>query len=259
MPPAVNWTAPPQCLSRYAGLQQCQFGEVGYAIMQTSNPKTSANLIYGTAVGGCKDSVNFYAIVGHGGPWALTAKACTSLNTKVRAGGMPFLQTMCVFVSVLLNSQEYHFTADPHVHPRDQQRHERVPQHVHRLQRLHQPGAERPRHVRFCVMYDTPSMRPRPSTQKGGNLVSYKPFYSSHPARPTISACWTNPGTYTVYYDGYNNTAWLAAYPTSTGLAEYAIFDSSQAFYKGGQAWQVHGKKTIVAGNMGSLQPWMGS
>ena len=62
-----------------------------------------------------------------------------------------------------------------------------------------------------------------------------------------------------MYYDGYNNTAWLAAYPTSTGLAEYAIFDSSQAFYKGGQAWQVHGKKTIVAGNMGSLQPWMGS
>ena len=92
MPPAVNWTAPQQCLDKYAGMQECQLGEVGYAMMKTSDPKTSANLIYGTAVGGCKDSVNYYAIVGQGGPKALTAKSCTSLNTKVRGQASVYKQ-----------------------------------------------------------------------------------------------------------------------------------------------------------------------
>ena len=148
MPPAVNWTAPQKCLDKYAGMQECQFGEVGYAIMQTSNPKTSAKLIYGTAVGGCKDALNYYAIVGQGGPKALTAKACTSLNTKVRC------VSECAFklrhATSHLNFFFFHHmpAADPQVHPRDRQRHQPLRQHVHWLQRLHQPEAERPRHVR---------------------------------------------------------------------------------------------------------------
>lgn len=80
----MNWTAPQQCLDQYAGMQECQFGEVGYAIMKTSDPKTSVSLIYGTATGGCKDPLNYYAIVGQT-PKPLTAQACTSLNTKVRS------------------------------------------------------------------------------------------------------------------------------------------------------------------------------
>lgn len=82
MPPYTNWTAPRTCLDQYAGMQECQFGEVGYAIMQTIDPKLSVKLIYGTVTGGCKDSVNYYAILSQR-PKALTAKACTSLNTKV--------------------------------------------------------------------------------------------------------------------------------------------------------------------------------
>ena len=82
MPPAVNWTMPQTCLDQYAGIQACHYGEVGYAIMETADPKTSAKLIYGTMIGGCKDLVSYYAVLGQS-PKALTAKACTSVNTKV--------------------------------------------------------------------------------------------------------------------------------------------------------------------------------
>ena len=68
------------------------------------------------------------------------------------------------------------------------------------------------------------------------------------------SACWTNPAVYTVYYDGFNNTAWLASFPSTPGLMEYTLYPVSQAFYEGGQSSV---KKTIIAGNMGSLQPWL--
>ena len=60
-----------------------------------------------------------------------------------------------------------------------------------------------------------------------------------------------------VYYDGYNNTAWLASYPTTTGLSSYGFYPVSQAFYKGGQPSATAAKKTIVAGSMGSIQPWL--
>lgn len=63
-----------------------------------------------------------------------------------------------------------------------------------------------------------------------------------------------NPGAYLVYYDGFNQTAWLASYPTTTGLSQYTAFPMSQAFYKGGQTAV---KKVIDGGNMGGLEPWL--
>ncbi len=82
LPPAVNWTKPAACDDILAGLYNCQFGELGYAIVQTSNPATSAKFIYGTVTGGCKAPVNYYSLLGDA-PTVLTDKKCTGLGAKV--------------------------------------------------------------------------------------------------------------------------------------------------------------------------------
>lgn len=109
LPPAVNWTAPQQCLDQYAALESCQFGEIGYAIIETANAKTSANFIYGTVTGGCKEPLNYYAILGQR-PKALTAKACTGLAAKVSLGEHALCMTPSFFFTTLNTHAHTYFS-----------------------------------------------------------------------------------------------------------------------------------------------------
>lgn len=79
-------------MNQYAGIKDCQFGEVGYAIIKTSDPTTSAKFIYGTVTGGCKTPMNYYALLGEM-PASLTDKKCTDLAAKVRVRNLISLCT----------------------------------------------------------------------------------------------------------------------------------------------------------------------